>query len=345
MAANSKGEKMRKPIFALCDKDEAYQDNLFEYLKNKKPEGFEIMLFTDLEKLKEAIKAKEIKILLIAEELTNEIDEDLRNQVLVLITLSVSSSDSENKKSIFKYQSAEEIYKQVMHFCEEADVIAVSRKEGRKIKILGVYSPIKRCLQTTFSITLGQLLSKNHKTLYINFENYSGFDILMHKANSLDLMDLVYFLGCGNENFSYRLGSLTEHIGELDYIPPVNTYQTLQGVSSREWINFLKAFEEYTDYEYIILDLSENIMGLFEILRRCSSIFTITSKDRFSQAKISQYEKMLSQTFYEDILEKTNHISFPKFKEIPEAFEMLPYSKLSEFIRKEVFKGQESLSS
>ena len=39
---------------------------------------------------------------------------------------------------------------------------------GEQTHFLGVYSQVKRCLQTNFSLTLAQLLAKEHSCLYIN---------------------------------------------------------------------------------------------------------------------------------------------------------------------------------
>ena len=41
--------------------------------------------------------------------------------------------------------------------------------------IIGVFSPLGRCLKTSFALALGQILAKERAVLYLNLESYSGF--------------------------------------------------------------------------------------------------------------------------------------------------------------------------
>ena len=60
-----------------------------------------------------------------------------------------------------------------------ADQIAVLKKTT---EIIGIFSPLGRCLKTSFALTLGQILAKERAVLYLNMEEYSGFEELMGKG-------------------------------------------------------------------------------------------------------------------------------------------------------------------
>ena len=96
--------------------------------------------------------------------------------------------------------------------------------------IIGIYTPIGRCLQTTFSLTLGQMLAKKYKTLYLNFEAYSGFSKILNKRFENDISDLMYYFECAREKLAYRLESMVETVNGLDFVPPVEIYQNLAGI-------------------------------------------------------------------------------------------------------------------
>ncbi|MDQ9824849.1 hypothetical protein RFZ44_16190, partial [Acinetobacter sp. 163] len=49
-------------------------------------------------------------------------------------------------------------------------------------EILGVYSPVGRCLKTSFALALGQILARERAVLYLNLEEYSGFEELIGKG-------------------------------------------------------------------------------------------------------------------------------------------------------------------
>ena len=59
---------------------------------------------------------------------------------------------------------------------------------------LGVYSPVGRCLKTSFALTMGKLLAQEERVLYLNLEEFSGLSVLMKEEYKSDLSDLLYFL-------------------------------------------------------------------------------------------------------------------------------------------------------
>jgi len=80
------------------------------------------------------------------------------------------------------------------YYTDQSEKVHTPLRTGlKKMQIIGVYTPIGRCLQTTFSLTLGQMLAKHYKTLYLNFEIYSGFARMMSRNFNSDIADLMYY--------------------------------------------------------------------------------------------------------------------------------------------------------
>ena len=82
-------------------------------------------------------------------------------------------------------------------------------------KVLGVYSPVGRCLKTSFALTIGKLLAQEERVLYLNLEEFSGLSVLMKEEYKSDLSDLLYFYNGGSYN-SLRLSILT-HFEEIGF--------------------------------------------------------------------------------------------------------------------------------
>ena len=241
----------------------------------------------------------------------------------------------ENIRNINKYQKAENIYREITG--EIAGMIPEEEKSLRsrdKAKIIGLYSPIRRCLQTSFALTLGQALSEKKKVLYISFEHYAGWNQLLNKSIKGDLAALLYFLQESEERFAVRLQSVTMQIGRLHYIPPVYAGQNLIYAKGPEWVELVEKIAEYGGYDYVILDLSESIQGIFELLKHCDRIYTITKEDPAAQGKIAQYEELLRDYRCEEILEKTSKKLLPVFTGIPERLEQYTRGELADYIRK-----------
>lgn len=323
---------MEIKVFAVCDREEYFARKLYEYIYEKESETYEMFLFTLRNELDSFLKNRSIDILIIDEELCAE---DSIEGVSHLIKLKKDKNCRKDvSDGVYKYQSRERLLKKIMESLADNDTKGPGKRIDKSINIFGVYSPVKRCFQTTFALTLGQLLSQKGKTLYLNFESFSGFSELTGREDKgPDIVDLLYFLECGIDNFGYRLGSIVERIGEMDFVFPASSYLSIMSISRDDWLRLLDAFRDYTDYDYLVLDLSENIIGLFDILRNCNRIYTICGKDEIATAKLTQYEALLKSSSYKDVFDKTDKLTVPVFNEVPQRFEMLPYSDIAEYIR------------
>ena len=319
-------------ILAVCDSQEAYGSKLVEYINRKETFPFQARYFSNLEKVKEFCIRQEIEVLLLSEK---DFLPKLQLQRVDKVFVLQESIDFETAEgeAVWKYQSCETLLKELLSLLanKPGKTAHIMRKQG--LHVTGFYSPVKRSLQTTFALTMGQLLSKRGKTLYVNLEGYSGLGKLLGKEFSHDLSDLLYYLQNGKNNIGYYLPSITEQLGNLEVLPPMRCQMDLISISPREWLQLFYEIEVCTEYEYLLLDLSDSVQGLFELLQQCDRIFTITTEDGVALAKIDQYEKMLQQCRYEDIMQKTCKCKFPQISYLPRQLDRLPVCELAEIAR------------
>ena len=139
----------------------------------------------------------------------------------------------------------------------------------------------------------------------------------------------MYYNDCAREKLAGQLRYMTESIGGLDFLPPIESFIQLRAIRSEQWLELLRTIEKVTDYEYCILDLGEQADGVLEILRQCDYVFTITRDDGISQAKMCQYEELLRSTQYEDIFMKTRRCRLPVFRELPGSLLQLTHGELA----------------
>ncbi|MBE5872029.1 MAG: hypothetical protein E7294_12355 [Lachnospiraceae bacterium] len=333
-----------RQVMAVCDCEKQYAFRLAEYMNRQKSLPFEVMAFDDLQKLETYLQTQEIMVLLIEEGLFFAAKTELTIPQIVLLKSGQNEKEMDTvcekmdyqvHPVIYKYQSAKIISRQLLEICMESSQIRLlpTLQTNSDKTLIAVYSPVGRCLQTSFSIVLGQLLAKDRKCLYINMEPYSGFHSLFGKQYEQGMSDLLYYLSKGNERFLLKLKGMAESIGQLDYIPPACSFLDLMDISIEIWQLFIETLVEQTDYDVILFDLSDHIRGLFEILSACDHIYTIIKKDGIAMAKLDQYEQILSYTNHEAILDKTKKCQIPVFKELPRQLERLPYSELAEYVR------------
>lgn len=329
---------MDKRILAIFDSEEGYAYRLMEFIRGKTNLPFEVYVFTDGKKFYSCAKVKDIECLLISESVYQKEVDALKIPHIIILS---ESGENLNKAlhHINKYQSCENIFHQVMKYYTDRsqDVPSALRTGLKRMQIIGIYTPVGRCLQTTFSLTLGQMLARHYKTLYLNFEIYSGFSRMLCRNFDSDISDLMYYFACAREKLCYRLESMKETVNGLDFIPPAEIYQNLAGIRGNQWLDLFQEIEKTSDYEYLILDLTDGIMDLWDVLRGCDYVYTIIREDGLSMAKVEQYEKVLEGMTYEDISAKTVKWKLPVFKKLPIRFEELTYGELAAYIKSQVF--------
>lgn len=332
-----------KKVYTLyfCDKNEKYGKKLQEVLQMRGTFPFEVKVFTDYKKLFLQESSEENIIFLTTEEYEtiqkNEKDrKEMTKRKELLILLENGQERLEiGIPGIYRYQSVDQIRKEILQIYGTKRGELQSKGTGRhKTKIIGVYSPIGRCLQTSFSLLMGQLLAKEKKVLYLNFEPFSGFRNLLGKSEDKDITDLVYSLHGKSNRLIFQIESMVSNLNGVDYIAPANSFMDLSSISEENWIILLQELKASGNYDYVILDLSEMVQGLLNVLQECTMIYTITKPDGFAVSKMMQYENLLMQMDYSDVLTKTKKCELPIFKKIPYELEQLPYSELAGYINK-----------
>ena len=329
---------MDKRILAIFDSEENYAYRLMEFISGKINLPFRVFVFTSEEKFYSYIGIKDIECLLISESVYKQRVETLKIPHIIILS---ENGENLNKAlhHINKYQSCDNILHEVMeYYTDKSGIVPAALRTGlKKMKIIGIYTPIGRCLQTTFSLTLGQMLARRYKTLYLNFEIYSGFARMLSKNFESDISDLMYYFTCAREKLAYRMESMVETVNGLDFIPPAEIYQNLAGVRGNQWMDLFLEIEKTSEYEYMLLDLTDGIMDLWEVLRGCDHVYMISREDGLALAKIGQYERALERMVYGDVTAKTLKWKLPVFKQLPMGFEELTYGELARYIRDNVF--------
>lgn len=328
---------MVKKILALCDKEESYLRHMADYLGKKDMRPFMVRAFTNADQLKKFMEKNSAELLLIAE---NAYRDEIKDWPIkhILILNESGNLVGTNVENINKYQSSENVFRTVMNYYMEENGLAGRLSTGNRMKIIGNYSPVRRCMQTTFALSMGQILAKKHKTLYLNFESYSGFGYLLNREFAADITDVLYYFNCEREKLPYRLEGMIQTINGLDYIPPVLSYKDLTEIEGKEWIELFREIERTSEYEYLILDLSDQLKGLFDVLRECFRVFTIVKEDGFAEAKLRQYEEVMRMMDYGDIAAKTKKWALPEFCRLPPGLEQLTHGEVAAYVKEIIEK-------
>jgi hypothetical protein len=237
------------------------------------------------------------------------------------------SDRPEETDSLFKYRSAAILLHAIKGYLGTESV-------EKGTDLISLYSPIKRCHQTTFGITLSHLLSKKGRVLYLNLEGYSGFERSLTDAYSKDISDFIYYVNQKSENIPLLIQKYVYRLSEIDIIPPVLNPANLQDISEDMWLNMLDILRKSGLYDYIIVDVSDYIQGTFSVLRESHIIFSLIKSDSQACAKWQQYSSVLMESGYGDVLNKTRTSEAPYVSVCPVDFQDGLQGPMLEFVTK-----------
>lgn len=328
--------KYDRKIMVLCDTDERYITRMSEYFTSREEFPFALWFFTKPHELMDFLRDNDVNVLFLQEELYKECGDIVADNVFLL------SSDPEkcragtadtNSYYLYRFQSAEDMLQAVYQNCTVRISLPTMRGPDSACKVFGFYTPLGRCLQTTAALTLGQILAKNDKVLYLNFKGCD--DVVCHEnRDRYDMSDLIYCFLHSKESFLTRLSTMRQQLNKLDYIESARTYMDIQAISAADWLDMMKVIRDSGLYGCIILDLSTQMQGMVEMLRLCERVFMMELPDAYSARCIKRYEEMLRFVGEEDVLNRTVRVLIPEdiwndsFKSIPNRPEEYPYSAI-----------------
>ena len=280
----------------------------------------------------------EKKIILSSDKAMRKEVRDLGIGKIIILSEGVHPPELDQYSSVYKYQSSSDVIREVMAcYGEEKSLDPVTFPVLKKtMEIIGVFSPLGRCLKTSFALALGQILAKERAVLYLNLESYSGFEELLGKKFPANLSDLFYYVRQGNENLIHRMNGMIQTVNNLDFIPPVRTPSDIRTVDWEDWERLLQEIVLHSSYEVLILDMGENGDEDFRLLEMCRKIYMPVLNDTLSVCKVTQFENLLRIWNKEKILEKTEkvHLPFHMDRISSDAYvEQLVWSELGDYIR------------
>ena len=332
--------KEKESVLVIFDREEEYSTKMSDFIKCHKGIPWRIKAYSDEDSLIEEEKEKNISLLVVSERSYSDRVKTLKSDKLVILNES-GFRPEDTRESIDKYQAAESVLQILLQlYIEIAGEQPGMIGTGNKTKFIGVYSPVKRSLQTTFAITMSELLSGKGKTLYLNFEHYSGVAEIIAREGEMDLADLVYFLNSDINKFKLHFQTVIKEVSGTTFVPPVRYGQNILSITGKEWMTLLKKISESEMFDYVVMDLTDSLQGLPDILRICSRVFTVQREDSYAQLKMMQYENMLNDYDYGDVIEKTTRFVFPKFHYLPSSIELYARGDLADFVRKKLKEAE-----
>lgn len=302
---------------AICDEDEIYCRRLNEYLHDNLKLNFDICSFTDLSLLTEYARQKTVSLLMIAEsafyELESSMDKALFKNVMVLDEENIGcgmvrdeNPEDSRIEYISKFQPAMRIIDGIVDFCtaypQDFGEIATRAVTGVG-KIIGFYTPIGKCGQTHFAMSMAEELAKRteKRVIFLSFESFSSLPQILGCEWNRDITDLMYYADCDGARISLYTEKIKVTRNGVDYILPARTGAQMQDIEYEKVRSLIECLIKEIGYEYVVIDLSEHPQRFLDIASLCHRLFSIIGSGENDDFKMKIFDEILEESGYEEL--------------------------------------------
>lgn len=304
---------MESKILVICDTEKQYAIRLMEAFCERKNLGFQVHAFSDMKELEGFAAQTKIEILLIPGKLmSDQIDRCDIGKIFLLSDGEICEQFSDYE-SIYKYQSAEYIIKEVLCcYAEYARPVSGLYFRKKDFEVYGVYSPIGRCGKSALAQSLAEIFGREKKTLLLDLQSYCATEEQLGEKELWDLSDIIYFLRQGKQTFLYKIGSIVRNRGDYDHILPMKTPADLKSVTLAEWTELIEKLASDSDYQIVVIDFGSDVCGLYQLLSQCTKVYTPVLPDTDSLTKMGNFQWILKEENFEEVIENIHRIMLPE---------------------------------
>ena len=330
-----------KRIMGVYDVDPFYADRFAESANQREQIPFTVVAFCSISRLEAFTREQPLELLLIGDEVDREQLCQVRANQIVRLSESRDMS-GEDLPVVYKYQASDAVLREVMACYQVQTERIPLTAVGVKSAVMGVYSPVNRCGKTGFSLTLGQIMARDLRVLFLSLEEHSGLSKLMGVAFETSLSDLIYEYRQG-EYTRMSLGTVVHSWGGLDYVPPAAYGEDLAEIQGSELAEIIRYIAADGTYEAIVVDIGHLGRGMEPLLEMCDVIYSPVKDDCVSSAKVEAWQDYLGKSGRASLWEKVRLLRLPRPGAVWQAetyLEQLLWGELGDYIRN-LLKGQE----
>ena len=304
---------MNEKNLVICDREITYANALAENIAEREELNVKVYTFASLQKAFLFSQGKAVHILIVDEDMEGQERVEIGAKEQFVLVHGGHGTLLEKERPIFKYQCATQIIQEVFETYVENSSENILKEFGyNRTKLEAVYSPVRGIGKTRFAIAMGKEWANKERVLYLNMEEYPGFEAEGFDESRMDLGDLLYFIKQREGHLSLRLQSAVRKLGNMDYVPPVFLAADLKEVTCEEWVEFLDKVRAFGFYDRILLDLGESLQGLYSILEMCDTIYMPVKEDESSNQKADRYGVCLERLKLERVARMTRKFVLPE---------------------------------
>lgn len=287
----------------ICDSNQFYARKLSEFINSRKGYPFLARYCNSIEECKQMIHSGKADIILSNMENYEKMKDEVDSERVIVMLDSKEGVDGNNR--IYKYQNCDVVLKEILKMASSIEDINVYINRSTTMKVIAVYTPNDSRIATSIALDIGKLLSGRASTLFISLDGMSVIPDITGIEFDMDMSDLF----CENMTeggLSNAIIGSVRRLGNMDILPIMHNYQDMASVTNEEWKNFIRDIERKSDYEYVVIDLTESVRNLFDILKLANYICVVASKGTVDGYRYRQFMKEIEILYDTELKERIN---------------------------------------
>ena len=287
----------------ICDSNQFYARKLSEFINSRKGYPFLARYCNSIEECKQMMHSGKADIILSNMENYEKMKDEVDSERVIVMLDSKEGVDGNNR--IYKYQNCDVVLKEILKMASSIEDINVYINRSTTMKVIAVYTPNDSRIATSIALDIGKLLSGRASTLFISLDGMSVIPDITGIEFDMDMSDLF----CENMTeggLSNAIIGSVRRLGNMDILPIMHNYQDMASVTNEEWKNFIRDIERKSDYEYVVIDLTESVRNLFDILKLANYICVAASKGTVDGYRYRQFMKEIEILYDTELKERIN---------------------------------------
>lgn len=275
-------------LLAILDEEAEYVSRLLRYFNSRKNREFEAAAFTNEESFRQYEKKHGISLLVCEEMLYRTMSEEIRCPTL-LLSPTRRVREGEDIPVVYKYQSAQEIFDEIVRYYREKTPAPAHQSQKRNAKIFTVCSAAGGRGVSTLAYMLAKKKAKS-KTVLLSLDPF----YIPEKAQadgSGALTEAIYFIRQDSAKFSEKLKLKTvEHI---DCLYGVAHWADLCDCNREDAAKLLEGILQAGSYEFLVVDAGAFTAISAGCIALSDKVILISEEGKRTQGKEQEFMRQL----------------------------------------------------
>ncbi|MBD5544090.1 MAG: AAA family ATPase [Lachnospiraceae bacterium] len=293
----------------ILDHNKDYLGRILTFFQQQYGDKLDLFSFSENSLFYEFFENNKVDVCLVDSEII--IDESKISSQCAIVYL-VDTREIENYKgrpTIFKYQKASQIYKEIINIASDKISNVIFRKNDTKVEIV-VFTSAKGGVGVT-TTALAFSFSKarsGKKVFYLNLETLGDTSLYLNGEGNMTFSDVLFNIKSRKSNILLKMeGAVKTDSSLVDYFESSrNPYDRLEMTKKDQEI-LIENIIQMKDYDYIVIDTSLILDDAFSqiIMNYATSVVLVSDGTINSNCKLSKLInifKIWEQKIEQDIL-------------------------------------------